>query len=1016
MSASGGTAYVRMAASAVAGEFSGNVVLSSAGADSKNVAVSGTVLAAGTPTFELTGTPLFPFFATFGQVSSAQSFTMTGTNLTGSVTVTPPSGFEISSDGTVFGTAPLVLPPTDGALLQAVSVRVSAAAPAGSLTGNIEVASADLTPSPTVALSATVSLPNFILALVPASIPENSASPSVATVTIPFARAEDLTVTLSSGNTAAATVPASVVIPATATAVTFDVTPVANPSSFAAQAAVIMVSATNFNSRSETLTVTNVDVAPITSISISSLETPYTQNFDGLGTATIAAAIPGAVGEAANLGAITSSSLNGWYAAKVAGNTSAASLSADTGSSNSGGLYNYGASASGERALGMLAGTNVMGIGALIKNDSAEALTGLKFSFTAEFWRNSTQAVNTLVFEYGKVDGSTITTSNFMDPALSPSVFPPMDILGPDFVSTNVALNGNDPANQRTATDVVVPVSLAPGETAFIRWKDVNDAGSDAGLAIDNLSIIGVTTGVAAPELSVIGGTYYADQNVKVSNLASYPFGTQIYYTLNGETPTAASSLYNDALGIDVLDGTGTKTLKAIAISGGVSSSTAISVYVLPTNVANLTALRAMPTGSAIYRVTGEVTFTGGTSFRNTKFFQDSAAGIQVDDSAAIISTVYAAGDNVKDIVGTLAVFTGQLQFAPKVSFGAPVSSGNAVTPLSRTLATLTDADEGMLVTVEEVSFESAGSFFASGATTNINDPSLLGFTGLLKNVFGDSNITSTLMPAGTATITGVVQDTTAGAGGLAIAPRNLADIVSNVPPGLSFIVSKTSLVEGLSGEVNEVEIKIRRTGDVTGTLLVNLTESEAGALGVDVDNDFIYDNLPNTVTFPVNSTEVIVYGIAKDNLTYLGNRSVTLTASATGMTAGEQVFSLVEDETAPPLGSSFSTWATSNAGGQGPTGDYDRDGVANGVEYFFGATGSTITANPGIIEGVISYPYDATATGVTYRVLSSSNLTSWADVTAQTVVGNGVISYTLPSGQGKLFIRLEVVVAPGQG
>ena len=271
-------------------------------------------------------------------------------------------------------------------------------------------------------------------------------------------------------------------------------------------------------------------------------------------------------------------------------------------------------------------------------------------------------------------------------------------------------------------------------------------------------------------------------------------------------------------------------------------------------------------------------------------------------------------------------------------------------------------------------------------------------------------------MPAGTATITGVVQDTTAGAGGLAIAPRNLADIVSNVPPGLSFIVSKTSLVEGLSGEVNEVEIKIRRTGDVTGTLLVNLTESEAGALGVDVDNDFIYDNLPNTVTFPVNSTEVIVYGIAKDNLTYLGNRSVTLTASATGMTAGEQVFSLVEDETAPPLGSSFSTWATSNAGGQGPTGDYDRDGVANGVEYFFGATGSTITANPGIIGGVISYPYDATATGVTYRVLSSSNLTSWADVTAQTVVGNGVISYTLPSGQGKLFIRLEVVVAPGQG
>ncbi|MEY4245828.1 MAG: hypothetical protein RLZZ245_3413, partial [Verrucomicrobiota bacterium] len=735
MSASGGTAYVRMAASAVVGDFSGNVVLSSAGADSKNVAVSGTVLAAGTPTFELTDTPLFPFFATFGQVSSTQSFTMTGTNLTGSVTVTPPSGFEISSDGTVFGTAPLVLPPTDGALSQAVSVRVSAAAAAGSLTGNIEVASADLTSSPTVALTATVSLPNFTLALVPASIPENSASPSVATVTIPFARAEDLTVTLSSGNTAAATVPASVVIPATATAVTFDVTPVANPSSFAAQAAVIMVSATNFNSRSETLTVTNVDVAPIASISISSLETPYTQNFDGLGTATIAAAIPGAVGEAANLGAVASSSLNGWYAAKIGGTGAVATdLTASNGSGFSGLVYNYGVSGAPDRALGLLASnSNTMSLGALIKNDSAEAFTGLKFSFTAEFWRNANSAGNTLVFEYGKVDGSTVTTSNFMDPTKGGNLFPPMDIAGPTVAASNSVLDGNDPANQKIVTDVVVPVNLAPGETAFIRWKDSNDANDDDGLAIDNLSIIGVTTGVAAPELSVIGGTYYADQNVKVSNLASYPFGTQIYYTLDGQTPTAASSLYDDALGIDVLDGTGTKTLKAIAISGGVSSSPAISVYVLPTNVANLTALRAMPTGSAIYRVTGEVTFTGGTNTRNTKFFQDSAAGIQVDDNAAIISTVYAAGDNVKDIVGTLAVFAGQLQFTPRVNFGAPVSSGNAVTPLSRTLATLTDADQGMLVTVEEVSFESAGSFFASGATTNINDPSLLGFTGLLK-------------------------------------------------------------------------------------------------------------------------------------------------------------------------------------------------------------------------------------------------------------------------------------------
>ena len=114
----------------------------------------------------------------------------------------------------------------------------------------------------------------------------------------------------------------------------------------------------------------------------------------------------------------------------------------------------------------------------------------------------------------------------------------------------------------------------------------------------------------------------------------------------------------------------------------------------------------------------------------------------------------------------------------------------------------------------------------------------------------------------------------------------------------------------------------------------------------------------------------------------------------------------------APAAGNTFANWSTTNAGGQGSTGDFDKDGVPNGVEYFFGETGSSFTANPQIVAGTISFPYDSTVTGVTYKVMSSTNLTPWTDVTAGSVVQNGFVKYTLPINQGKIFVRLEVAVA----
>jgi hypothetical protein len=106
-----------------------------------------------------------------------------------------------------------------------------------------------------------------------------------------------------------------------------------------------------------------------------------------------------------------------------------------------------------------------------------------------------------------------------------------------------------------------------------------------------------------------------------------------------------------------------------------------------------------------------------------------------------------------------------------------------------------------------------------------------------------------------------------------------------------------------------------------------------------------------------------------------------------------------------------YAGWAAVNAGGQTADQDWNNDGVKNGIAYFMGATG--LATNPGVVNtgGVmtVAWPHDPNAVGITYKVQTSENLESWADVTA--VDANGFLTYTVPQGSPKLFVRLAVEV-----
>ncbi|MCF7730617.1 MAG: carboxypeptidase regulatory-like domain-containing protein [Akkermansiaceae bacterium] len=104
--------------------------------------------------------------------------------------------------------------------------------------------------------------------------------------------------------------------------------------------------------------------------------------------------------------------------------------------------------------------------------------------------------------------------------------------------------------------------------------------------------------------------------------------------------------------------------------------------------------------------------------------------------------------------------------------------------------------------------------------------------------------------------------------------------------------------------------------------------------------------------------------------------------------------------------GSTYTSWAADHAGGETPDLDFNHDGVANGVAYFMGMNG--LATHPGLVSGTVTWPHVNEVTS--YEVQTSINLADWTPVAPTTDTGlGGVITYELPTGQGKVFCRLVV-------
>jgi len=203
------------------------------------------------------------------------------------------------------------------------------------------------------------------------------------------------------------------------------------------------------------------------------------------------------------------STLAGWflYRQPVPG-TAIASYTADTGASNAGAVYSYGSAGSGDRALGSLGsggtywGSPTSGalagwVAVAIDNATGQSLTSFTVTYDGEQWRNGgNTSAQTMNWEYGIGSSfASVTTWTSLNS---------LAFTSPIASSTAGALDGNAAANRvADISQTVNNPGVGAGQTLWIRYTEVNDAGNDHGLAVDNFRF-SATTAVAVPEPAAV--------------------------------------------------------------------------------------------------------------------------------------------------------------------------------------------------------------------------------------------------------------------------------------------------------------------------------------------------------------------------------------------------------------------------------------------------------------------------------------------------------------------------------
>jgi hypothetical protein len=218
------------------------------------------------------------------------------------------------------------------------------------------------------------------------------------------------------------------------------------------------------------------------SISLTTLGSPYTQDFDTLSNTA---------GSTTNV-----LTINGWFLTEQGGGArDNEQYAVDTGGSTTGDMYSYGAAAATDRALGQLrSGTLIPFFGASFTNNTGSTIAALSITYAGEEWRLGTAGrTDRINFEYSN-DATDLITGTWTG-------ITALNFVTPDTVTIG-AKNGNAAADRTVLSSTLNGLNIPNGATFWIRWTDLDATGADDGLAIDDFSLTPLISSAASVNVS----------------------------------------------------------------------------------------------------------------------------------------------------------------------------------------------------------------------------------------------------------------------------------------------------------------------------------------------------------------------------------------------------------------------------------------------------------------------------------------------------------------------------------
>ncbi len=281
--------------------------------------------------------------------------------------------------------------------------------------------------------------------------------------------------------------------------------------------------------------------------------TTYSENFDGLPSATPDPTF-------ASAGPFDVPGIAGWSFFKAEGNSAPALFRVGDGSANSGSMYSFGSVGSSDRALGGLAsGSGGYQFGAVFTNDTLSTLTSFTLNYNGEQWRygGSGDRQSPFVFEYSL--NAPDITSGIFSPAPSLNLTPTITT-----GENGGALDGNLAANQTTISSTTSGFLWQPGTTLTIRWTDTNNAGSDDGLAVDDLSFDAVAGSFSTLVWNQTGGDWNTTDANWTGESTVYSDGDLVQFT-----DANVGTVNLDAGGVSPIQAQVTNTTGTYSFVGG---------------------------------------------------------------------------------------------------------------------------------------------------------------------------------------------------------------------------------------------------------------------------------------------------------------------------------------------------------------------------------------------------------------------------------------------------------------